>query len=124
MTVVLLSSDLAVLSRVEGAAARLGEKVRQATAGPQAVDCCEQECAGLLIVDLSSPALEIESIVSQLKAKPAIKTRVVAFGPHVHEERLAAAQSAGCDLVMTRGQFDAQMQPVLARFLGPVQMSG
>ena len=113
MTVVLLSSDLAVLSRVEGAARGVSESVRQASAGPQAIDHCEQEGARLLVVDLSLPALDIAQVVSQLKQKPSIETRVIAFGPHVHEQRLADARDAGCDLVVSRGQFFSQLDTLL-----------
>lgn len=31
--------------------------------------------------------------------------RIVAYAPHVHEDRLAAAQAAGCHEVLSRGQF-------------------
>jgi hypothetical protein len=42
-------------------------------------------------------------------------TRVIAFGPHVHEDRLAAARAAGCDSVLSRGQFFSQAENVLGR---------
>jgi hypothetical protein len=39
--------------------------------------------------------------------------RVVAFGPHVHVDKLAAARAAGCE-VMSRGQFLTQIGDVLS----------
>jgi hypothetical protein len=39
--------------------------------------------------------------------------RVVAFGPHVHEERLAAARNAGCDEVVSRGEFFARLDAIV-----------
>jgi hypothetical protein len=54
------------------------------------------------------------AIVEQLKAAPN-RPRVIAFGPHVHEERLQAARKAGCDEVVSRGQFFAQVEGMLAR---------
>lgn len=113
MTVVLLSGDLAVLSRVEGAAARLQQPVRSASNETQAVDFCKTEVAKTLVVDLSMPSLELPSLVSQLKSDGRSITRVVAFGPHVHEQRLAAAREAGCDLVVSRGQFFSQIETIL-----------
>jgi len=40
-------------------------------------------------------------------------TYVVAFGPHVHEERLAAAREAGCDEVLSRGEFFARVNAIV-----------
>ena len=113
MTIVLLSGDLAALSRVEGAATRLGQAVRIASGESQAVEFCEAEDAKTVIVDLSIPSLDIASLVKQLKSIEDSNTRVLAFGPHVHEQRLAAAREAGCDLVVSRGQFFSQLESIL-----------
>jgi len=113
MAVVLLSGDLSVLSRVEGAAARFGKKVQIASDASHAFDRSDVEQPELLIIDLSSPSLDIESIVKECRSNQAGQTRVIAFGPHVHENRLAAAREAGCDLVVSRGQFFAQLDTLL-----------
>jgi CheY-like chemotaxis protein len=114
MTVVLLSNDLAVLSRVEGAARGAGETVRQAASGPQAARICESENVRLVVVDLSTPTVEIAAVVPQLQNAAATRPRMIAFGPHVHEQRLAEARDAGCDLVVTRGQFFSQLNSMLS----------
>jgi DNA-binding NarL/FixJ family response regulator len=113
MTVVLLSSDLAVLSRIEGAASRIGEHVRSASSESQAVKFCQENDADILIVDLSMPSLDLAGLVSQLNSNKSLSLRIVAFGPHVHEQRLAAAREAGCDLVVSRGQFFSQLETIL-----------
>ena len=43
-------------------------------------------------------------------------TRLVAFGPHVHKAKLAAAAAAGFGLVLSRGQFYAQMDELLKQY--------
>jgi len=56
------------------------------------------------------------SMLKRLKGEGASGTggvRVVVFGPHVQAEQLAAARSAGADLVMTRGGLDANLSRVL-----------
>ena len=98
---------------LEGAASRLGKTVRVASDESAAVDCCTAEPCNVLIVDLSSPSLNIAALVNQLKSNRSTATRVIAFGPHVHEERLAAARNAGCDLVISRGQFFGQIDTIL-----------
>jgi hypothetical protein len=40
---------------------------------------------------------------------------VVAFGPHVETERLAAAREAGADEVLTRGAFTQQLPTLIRR---------
>jgi DNA-binding response OmpR family regulator len=113
MTVVLLSSDLTVLPRVESTASRYGNAVRIASTSSQAIDFCNSEKAGLLIVDLATPSLDIGAVVNLSKSNAASAPRIVAFGPHVHEDKLAAAQVAGCDLVVSRGQFFSQLEAIL-----------
>jgi DNA-binding NarL/FixJ family response regulator len=112
MAVVLLSGDLAVLSRVEGVAMRLRQTVRSAAGESRAVELCEGEDANTLVVDLSS-SVDVALLVTQLRASKGSGTRVIAFGPHVHEQRLAAAREAGCDLVVSRGQFFSQLETIL-----------
>jgi DNA-binding response OmpR family regulator len=114
MAIVLLSSDLAVLSRVEGAARRAGEIVRQAGGGPQAAEICENEDVRLVVVDLSTPGIDLVTIVPRLHKETSASRCIIAFGPHVHEQRLAEARDAGCDLVVTRGQFFSQLDSLLS----------
>ena len=121
MQVVLLSTDLMVVSRVQDAAARSAASVRVAVDVPALVNLHGHVPADFVIVDLASSPLAIDTLVSQLKADAEPPTRIVAFGPHVHEERLAAARAAGCDLVMARGQFFSQVESLLAAERQPEQ---
>jgi DNA-binding NarL/FixJ family response regulator len=113
MRVVLLSNDLMVVSRVQGAAVRVGAAVRALSNASQAIESCGAEQADVLIVDLATPSLDLVTLVNQLKANATLSTRVVAFGPHVHEDRLEAAREAGCDVVMSRGKFFAEIDAML-----------
>ncbi len=66
----------------------------------------------LVILDLSLDAIDPATLVKQLKEQTP-SARVVAFGPHVHRQRLADAKAAGCDAVMSRGQFHAEAESLL-----------
>ncbi len=44
---------------------------------------------------------------------------LVAFGPHIQETSLQRASAAGCDRVLTRGQLDQQLHPLLDNYLDP-----
>lgn len=113
MSVLLLTGDLTVMSRVEGAASRVAAKLRAVAGASQAIDCCVSEPIKFLIIDLSTPSLNVKSLVDQLKALTQNRPHIIAFGPHVHEQRLAAAREAGCDEVVSRGQFFAQVDAML-----------
>jgi DNA-binding NarL/FixJ family response regulator len=112
MNVVLLANDLMVISRLQSAAANVGARIHGVSSGSQALAVCDAENAALLIIDLATPGIELD-FVQQLKAGAASRVRVVAFGPHVHKERLAAAQAAGCDTVASRGQFFSEVNAIL-----------
>jgi len=118
MDVVLLSSDLVVASRVEGAAARVRASLQPAATIDRAVELCEQSRVQLIIVDLSAPALKPKELLERLDSLADNRPVVVAFGPHVHEALLSAAREAGCDEVMSRGQFLGQLEAILLRLIG------
>jgi len=113
MSVVLVTSDLMVVSHVQGAAARAGVAVQTAANADQAAELAKMTETRLVIVDLAMPSLELSALVTRCKAQRPTAPRIVAFGPHVHEDRLAAARHAGCDAVMSRGQFFSQVDALL-----------
>jgi CheY-like chemotaxis protein len=113
MTIVLFSQDLMVISQVSGAAAQQGSTLRAISSAADAVKACTADSPELVIVDLGTPSVDVGTLVDQLKSSNASMPRVVAFGPHVHVEKLAAARAAGCD-VMSRGQFLTQIGSVLS----------
>jgi CheY-like chemotaxis protein len=117
VAVVLLTGDLTVISRVEGAARMWNLPVRAVSSAAQAVLNCSLEKPQLLIVDLATAEFDVKKLIEALHLNDGVP-RVVAFGPHVHEEKLAAARAAGCDEVISRGQFFAQLQSILSRHVG------
>ncbi|HEX4415748.1 MAG TPA: hypothetical protein VH107_19105, partial [Lacipirellulaceae bacterium] len=73
---------------------------------------CDQEKVSLVIIDLAMPGLQLD-FVQRLKSKSMNGPRIVAFGPHVHKDRLAAARDVGCDVVISRGQFFSEIESIL-----------
>jgi hypothetical protein len=64
------------------------------------------EGADLVVVDLSRAGV--------LEVLPSIAARTIGFGRHDDRERLAAATAAGCDRVLARSAFFAQVAQLLA----------
>jgi hypothetical protein len=108
-TIIFLSKDIFFWPVVKAAAQEVDSQLviisklddpKLANVASEAVSTC--------VIDLA--AIEVAGLVSLmegLRAKFAV-ARIIAFGSHVHEARLACAEQAGCDLVLSRGQFSAR----------------
>ena len=114
--VLFLSSDLMFSSRVVGAAKAIGAEV-QLVADPFALpEKIEADCR-LVMIDLSLDGLNLPAAVCAVRTA-APQARVVAYGAHVDEAALADASEAGCDTVLTRGQFNKQYVEILGSVAG------
>jgi DNA-binding response OmpR family regulator len=111
MEIVLLANDLMVVSHVQSAAAKIGATVRSAGTAAEAARICSGDAAEVLVIDLATPGLDLD-FVRTLKSATQSPS-IIAFGPHVHKERLAAAREAGCDRVVSRGEFFSGVDAIL-----------
>jgi CheY-like chemotaxis protein len=109
---VLVTDDLMFSSRAAALARAAGTTLVMAGSVAKAVEACAAEPAALVMLDLSLRGLDPATAVEALRgvSQP---PRIVAYAPHVHEAKLAAATGAGCDQVLTRGQFNAQLDALL-----------
>jgi CheY-like chemotaxis protein len=115
MSVLFLSADLVFSSRLAAAAERQGITLTTVSSIDAAIALLAAQDVRLIILDLSNPGLEPETEVVRLReACPGLA--VVAYAPHVHEDRLRAAAAAGFNEVLSRGQFDRQMDDLLKRY--------
>lgn len=112
MRIVLLSGDLMVISHVAGAARQGGFELQTASSAAQAEELCRGTAPAVLLVDLAVPSLDVAALLASVRAS-GTATKVIAFGPHVHEERLAVARAAGCDCVVSRGEFFRRLNALL-----------
>jgi DNA-binding NarL/FixJ family response regulator len=110
--VVLLANDLMLSSTVSGFAAQAGRAFHSVGSVSDVVAAIGENPAALLLVDLGTPGLDVASLAESIPAD--VLQRAVAYGPHVHTEKLQAATKAGCGKVMSRGQFSAQVSTLIA----------
>ncbi|MDZ4851742.1 MAG: histidine kinase [Pirellulaceae bacterium] len=117
-TVAYLTSDLLFQSRVSSAASAIDVRL-VADRNPDKLIAKLTEVADvqMLIVDLTLEVEDLGAIVVAFKSHCPM-ARTVAYGPHVHEAKLQRAVEAGFEQVMTRGQFDRQMNALLASCSG------
>ncbi|MGQ0633940.1 MAG: response regulator [Planctomycetaceae bacterium] len=111
----LISRDLFFTSKVTGTAAALGFRVETAPDVAAAQRRLQQAPVVCVFCDLADPALNVAELVSALRSAP--RPKVVAFGSHVATERLQSARDAGCDEVMPRSRFSAQLPELLKGYL-------
>jgi CheY-like chemotaxis protein len=115
-TGLLLSRDLIFTSKITGTARELGHRVVVAGNTALAFSMIEQWRPRVVFVDLtageivSTPAL----IALQKAAEPG--TPFVAFGSHVDTGALEAARAAGCDPVMPRSKFTAELPGLIRQY--------
>ena len=113
-TVVLFSTDLMLISSVNGAAASL-QIPFVSVATPDALAKKMAEGPLILCLDLSAaqghPAEVAESVTAD------VIQRGIAFGPHVHTAKLELARQTGFGRVLSRGQFVSRMREEIAEAL-------
>jgi len=110
MHVLYLTKDLFFSSRVCSLAREAGVTIDVIAS----VDAClAKDDTTLAIIDLGLPQLDVATAVRQLR-ETFSQLKIVAYGPHVEAPMLAAAERAGCDLVLPRSQFGQQIAAILA----------
>ena len=109
MHVLYLTKDLFFSSRVCSLARDAGVAIDVIAS----VDACVTKAdTALAIVDLNLPQLDIVTTVAKLRETVG-RVKIIAYGPHVESATLAAAERAGCDLVLPRSKFDQQIAGIL-----------
>jgi DNA-binding NarL/FixJ family response regulator len=114
---VLLCSDLIFTSKITGTARELGHRVMVAGTEVLARSMLEQWRPRVVFVDLSAGMLvRPEALVAYRGIAPG--ARFIAFGSHVDTQALASARDAGCDPVMPRSKFTAELPDLVRTYLG------
>jgi DNA-binding NarL/FixJ family response regulator len=114
----LLSRDLIFTSKVTGTARLLGRQVLTAGNSALARSMIEQHKPRAVFVDLAAGDLVRPEAIVAYRQVAGPDTAFVAFGSHVDTAGLAAAAEAGCDPVMPRSKFTAELPELIRRFLG------
>lgn len=114
----LLSRDLIFTSKVTGTARELGHKVMVAGNTALASAMIEQWRPKVVFVDLAAGDLVSTPALIAFKKAAGESTPFLAFGSHVDVAALDAARAAGCDPVMPRSKFSAELPEIIRRYFG------
>ncbi len=110
--------DLIFLSKILETAQRLGARVEPVDL-KDLKERALRSAARAVILDLNHRSGSALEVLQSLKADPSTsRLPVVGFVSHVQSEVIAAARAAGCDLVLARSAFTAQLPQLLEELSG------
>lgn len=117
--ILLISPDLMLTSQLAGLAAGIGGQL-------ETLSRCDANATGsefdLVLIDLGNLRDSPEDLLLQLKASlPRPPASIVAFGPHVHKERLDDAVRAGCTEAVSRGELIGSFAACVGRWCGSAE---
>ena len=115
---ILLSRDLIFTSKVTGTARMLGRRVLVAGDVALASAMIAQWQPRVVFVDLAAGDLVQSAALMAFQKLAAPATPFVAFGSHVDTAALASARALGCDPVLPRSRFSAELPDLISRYLG------
>lgn len=113
MTALLHTHDLLSASRIASAAQAAGVELVTCAAREAMLPLVAERGIQLVLLDLATPGEVAADWIARLRSVATETLSIVAYGPHVDADRLAAARQAGCDRVLARGQFLAQVSAIL-----------
>jgi CheY-like chemotaxis protein len=112
--VVVAVPDLLLQSRIAEAARRAGVRFVIADTPDDVLRLARAERPGLLVLDLDSPRVQAEATLRRVRGDPALSgLATLGFYSHVRTELAERAKQAGCDRLLTRGQFVRQVDALL-----------
>lgn len=101
--------DLVFRSKIQAAAERLGVPFRLAPRGKPLSEAARELGEGTVLADLGEPGA-LDEIRA---AKAAARVRVVGFLGHLEVDLARAAEQAGVDEVLSRGEFVQRLDEIL-----------
>jgi hypothetical protein len=109
----LLCRDLIFATKVQSTARSLGYGISVVGDISNAQAEIESSNPRLVLIDLTAGELSTPAAISGYLALSDRETWLVAFGPHVEARALAEAKAAGCQVVLPRSKFAANLPGLL-----------
>ncbi len=109
--------DLFFLAKINETARKLNLKVDFVKTDKEVLDAVEEsgEKPSLIMVDLNNLAIKPLALIPKLKKELKRETNIIGFVSHVQGDLKLKAQEAGCDMVLPRSAFSANLPSLLRR---------
>ena len=121
--VLVIATNLFFLPRIRNVAEAHGCDTRQVMNVERLNDELDEGTPVLVLVDLEADPDYWEEAVKTVLAMGAPRPQIVGYGGHTNVPMLQRAESAGCDLVLTKGQFSRDLGKLIAEAAGEVAES-
>jgi CheY-like chemotaxis protein len=109
--------DLFFLAKINETAKKLNLKVDFVKTDKDVLEAVEQtgEKPSLIMVDLNNLGIKPLTLIPKLKSKLKKETNIIGFLSHVQGDLKLKASEAGCDMVLPRSAFSANLPQLLRR---------
>jgi hypothetical protein len=124
LTGLLLCRDLIFTTKVKGTAEALGYRILVASDQSLAVSLIEKWNPRVVLVDLTAGDVAAPVALRAYLKLAGPDAWFVAFGPHVEADALVVAKAAGCQVVMPRSKFSAELPDLLRRYFNWPAING
>ena len=111
MKVLAAIHDMMFSSKVTASAR--GKPIEWLKRGTKVADAVAASSPDVVLIDLAAPQLDAINAIREIKAGPCKGCTVVGYIDHTREDVIAAARAAGCDQVMTKGEFARRLPELL-----------
>ncbi len=113
--VVAVLDDLMFTVKIHEAAKRAGVAIEFVKSEIDAMDKA-RSAPSLMILDLNCNSVDALRLIGSLKTDPETKSvPLISYVSHVQGDLKQAAQQAGCDMVLARSAFSANLPQLLKR---------
>jgi hypothetical protein len=120
----LLCRDLIFTTKVKGTAEALSYRILVASDESLVASLIEKWRPRVVFVDLTAGEVAAPGALIAYQKLAGPDVWFVAFGPHVEADALDAAKAAGCQVVMPRSKFSAELPELLRRYFNRPAKSG
>ena len=94
-------------------AAARGKKIDWVPRGADVAGAVKAQKPDVLLIDLASQKFDAIGAVKEIKAGECKATTVIGYADHTREDLIEAARAAGCDQVMSKGEFARRLPELL-----------
>jgi DNA-binding NarL/FixJ family response regulator len=111
MKILAAIQDLMFSSKVTANAR--GRPIEWLKRGTKVVDQVAASKPDVLLIDLASPQLDAVNAIREIKSGEGKQITVIGYVDHTRADLIEAARAAGCDQVMSKGEFARRLPELL-----------
>ena len=112
-TVLIVGQNLFFVGKVEALTEPLGYDVQRATTESAFWEHFANRRPSLVLVDLEGEEPIWSNVLERIDHQELGEAKIVAFGPHENLATLERARNLGCDLVLSKGEFNRDLPKII-----------